>query len=35
MSSYDSEEEVYYEEDEVLWAKVRGYPWWPAFVNEF
>ena len=28
----DEEEEVEYEEDEVLWAKIRGYPWWPAFV---
>ena len=22
-----------YENREVLWAKIRGYPWWPAFVN--
>ena len=22
-----------YEENEVLWAKVRGYPWWPAYVG--
>lgn len=18
---------------EVVWAKVKGYPWWPAYVN--
>lgn len=22
-----------YEDSEVCWAKIRGYPWWPAFVN--
>jgi len=26
------EEEIIYEEEEVVWAKIRGYPWWPAFV---
>ena len=26
------EEPIIYEEEEVLWAKIRGYPWWPAFV---
>jgi hypothetical protein len=31
MSSLD--EEIIYEEDEVVWAKIRGYPWWPAFVR--
>lgn len=23
-----------YEDSEVLWAKIRGYPWWPAYVLE-
>ena len=23
---------IFFEEEEVLWAKIRGYPWWPAFV---
>jgi hypothetical protein len=27
------EEPIIYEEEEVLWAKIRGYPWWPAFVT--
>jgi hypothetical protein len=31
--SREEEEEVLYEEEEVLWAKIRGYPWWPAFVQ--
>jgi hypothetical protein len=22
-----------YEENEVLWAKIRGFPWWPAYVQ--
>ena len=21
-----------YDLDEIVWAKVNGYPWWPAFV---
>lgn len=24
-----------FEEDEVVWAKIKGYPWWPAYVNNF
>lgn len=27
------EEELIFEEDEVIWAKIRGYPWWPAYVS--
>lgn len=27
------EEELIFEEDEVIWAKIRGYPWWPAYVT--
>ena len=26
------EEDVIYEQEEVVWAKIRGYPWWPAYV---
>ena len=26
------EEEPIFEEEEVVWAKIRGYPWWPAYV---
>lgn len=22
-----------YKPDDVIWAKVRGYPWWPAVVK--
>lgn len=33
MASEEDEGEVVYEEEEVLWAKIRGYPWWPAFVS--
>jgi hypothetical protein len=22
-----------YKEDEIVWAKVKGYPWWPAIVK--
>lgn len=32
MANSREEEELLYEEEEVLWAKIRGYPWWPAFV---
>lgn len=32
-SSEDSLEE--YEENEVVWAKINGYPWWPAYVIDF
>lgn len=31
-SSVDPVDEVY-EENEVVWAKIHGYPWWPAFVD--
>lgn len=27
-----SDERVVYEINEVVWAKIRGYPWWPAYV---
>ena len=27
------EEEPIFEEEEVVWAKIRGYPWWPAYVH--
>ena len=30
-SSVDPADEIY-EENEVVWAKIHGYPWWPAFV---
>jgi hypothetical protein len=33
MSSSGIEEDVF-EEDEVLWAKIRGYPWWPSYVRQ-
>lgn len=33
-SSIDPSDEVY-EENEVVWAKIHGYPWWPAFVCVF
>jgi hypothetical protein len=26
------EEEEIYEQDEVVWAKIKGYPWWPGYV---
>lgn len=29
------DEEIIYEEEEVVWAKIRGYPWWPAYVPCF
>lgn len=25
--------EIIFEENEVIWAKIRGYPWWPAYVH--
>lgn len=28
----DESQDLIYEESEVLWAKIRGYPWWPAYV---
>jgi hypothetical protein len=27
-----SEEEAVFELDEVVWAKITGYPWWPAVI---
>lgn len=27
------DEEIIFQEEEVVWAKIRGYPWWPAFVK--
>lgn len=27
-----TEERVVYDNNEVVWAKIRGYPWWPAYV---
>jgi hypothetical protein len=27
-----SETNERYEENEVVWAKIQGYPWWPAYV---
>ena len=32
MSSED-EESFKFEIDEIVWAKVRGFPWWPAKVS--
>ena len=26
------DEDIIFEEEEVVWGKIRGYPWWPAFV---
>lgn len=31
----DHQDQIIYEDSEVLWAKIRGYPWWPAFVLIF
>ena len=28
-----AEDEEIYEQDEVIWAKIKGYPWWPAYVT--
>ena len=36
MKGEDSEEssfEELYQQEEVVWAKFRGYPWWPAYVS--
>lgn len=27
--------EEHYEIGEVVWAKIKGYPWWPCIVVEF
>lgn len=32
-SNMDKQDQIIYEDSEVLWAKIRGYPWWPAFVS--
>ncbi len=24
-----------YAKEEVVWAKIKGFPWWPAVVREF
>jgi hypothetical protein len=32
-SSSDSGSMEDYEENEVVWAKIHGYPWWPAYVK--
>lgn len=32
MESSDSSLPEEYEENEVVWAKIHGYPWWPAYV---
>lgn len=34
-SSSVSEERQRFEEDEVVWAKIQGYPWWPAYVRQW
>lgn len=26
-------EGIQYEEEQVVWAKIRGYPWWPGVVS--
>jgi hypothetical protein len=23
-----------FEKDEVVWAKIRGFPWWPGIVSK-
>lgn len=30
----EDEEMFTFETDEIIWAKVRGFPWWPAKVSE-
>lgn len=32
LSGSSGENDIY-EEDEVVWCKIRGYPWWPGYVN--
>jgi len=29
-----SKKEPQFVEDEICWAKVRGFPWWPAIITE-
>lgn len=28
-----SEEEMQFSQEEVVWAKITGYPWWPALIT--
>lgn len=27
-------EGIQYEEEQVVWAKIRGYPWWPGVISK-
>ena len=33
MSDQEGEGSFTFEIDEIVWAKVRGFPWWPAKVS--
>ena len=26
-------DKIFYKPGEIVWGKVKGYPWWPAIVN--
>ena len=29
-----SSEEEHFSQEEIVWAKITGYPWWPALVTD-
>ena len=33
MREDENEDKIEYKEKDIVWAKVKGYPWWPSIIN--
>ena len=33
MIEGENEDKIDYKEKDIVWAKVKGYPWWPSIIN--
>lgn len=34
-SQYNQTTSIDYQIDQIVWAKIKGYPWWPAQIFSF
>ena len=32
MRENENEDKIEYKEKDIVWAKVKGYPWWPSII---
>ena len=33
MRKDENEDKLEYKEKDIVWAKVKGYPWWPSIIS--